>query len=169
MVKHYCILVWRTTVRKEMRTNKKGIEIVKHFEGFRSRPYRCSAGIPTIGYGACYYPDGTRVTMGDRQVSKDQAEELLVYGLRTAEKAVARLVGVPLTVNAFSSLSSFVFNVGSSRFRSSTLRQRLNRKNYAQAAMEFPKWRRGGGVILPGLVRRRSAERELFLLPDNLT
>ena len=169
MVKHYCILVWRTTVRKEMRTNKKGIEIVKHFEGFRSRPYRCSAGIPTIGYGACYYPDGSRVTMHDKPVDKNQAEELLVYGLRTAEKAVARLVGVPLTVNAFSSLSSFVFNVGSSRFRSSTLRQRLNRENYTQAAMEFPKWRRGGGVILPGLVRRRAAERELFLLPDNPT
>lgn len=166
---HNCILVWWATVRKEMRTNKKGIEIVKHFEGFRSRPYRCSAGIPTIGWGSCYRTDGTRVAMDDPQVSKEEAEELLVFGLRTAEKAVARLVGVPLTANAFSSLCSFTFNVGSSRLRSSTLRSRLNRKDYYKASLEFPKWRRGGGVILPGLVRRRVAERELFLLPDDPT
>lgn len=146
-----------------MRCNDEGREIVKFFEGFRAKPYRCSAGVPTIGWGSCYRLDGTRVTMDDEPVSKDEAEELLVFGLRTAENAVARLVGVPLTANAFSSLCSFTFNVGSSRLKSSTLRSRLNRKDYYKASLEFPKWRRGGGKILKGLVARRKREQALFL------
>ena len=147
-----------------MRCNHEGREIVKFFEGFRSRPYRCSAGVPTIGWGSCYRLDGTRVTMGNPPVSKDEAEELLVFGLRTAENAVARLAKpTPLNENQFSSLVSFVYNIGSGNFQSSTLRQKLRRKDYAKAALEFPKWRRANGQILRGLVNRRKREKELFL------
>ena len=147
-----------------MRCNDEGREIVKFFEGFRSKPYRCSAGVPTIGWGSCYRLDGTRVTMGDPSVSKDEAEEFLVFGLRTAENAVARLAKpTPLNENQFSSLVSFVYNIGSGNFQSSTLRQKLRRKDYAKAALEFPKWRRANGQILRGLVNRRKKEKELFL------
>ena len=147
-----------------MRCNDEGREIVKFFEGFRSKPYRCSAGVPTIGWGSCYRLDGTRVTMDDEPVSKDEAEELLVFGLRTAENAVARLAKpAALNENQFSALVSFVYNIGGSRFRSSTLRQRLRREDYAKASAEFPKWRRAAGKILKGLVARRKREQALFL------
>ena len=122
-----------------MRCNDEGREIVKFFEGFRSSVYSCSA-------------------------SKEQAEDLLVFGLRTAENAVARLVKpVALNENQFSSLVSFVYNIGSGNFQSSTLRQRLRRKDYSKAALEFAKWRRANGRILRGLVARRKKEQTLFL------
>ena len=147
-----------------MRCNDEGREIVKFFEGFRSSVYSCSAGVPTIGWGSTYYTDGTRVSPGDPEISKEQAEDLLVFGLRTAENAVARLVKpVALNENQFSSLVSFVYNIGSGNFQSSTLRQRLRRKDYSKAALEFPKWRRANGRILRGLVERRKREKALFL------
>ncbi len=145
-----------------MRINNDGLEIVKKFEGYRSQPYRCSADVPTIGFGSTYNLDGSRVTMDDAEIDRDEADALLRFGLRHAENAVARLVKVPLTVDAFSSLVSFIYNVGSGNFSASTLRSRLNRKEYIGAANEFWKWRRAGGRILKGLVNRRKAEKNLF-------
>ena len=92
-----------------------------------------------------------------------EADELLVREVRHAERQVARLVTVAVTENQFSALSSFTFNVGGGAFQASTLRRRLNRGDIEGAAAEFPRWRYGGGRVLPGLVRRRAAERLLFL------
>ena len=84
------------------------------------------------------------------------------HELARTEYDVSRLINVPLTENQFGALVSFTYNVGSGNLKASTLRQKLNRGDYAGAADEFPKWRRAGGKILRGLVRRRAAERALF-------
>ena len=148
-----------------MKINEKGLEIVKHYEGCSLAVYRCPSGIPTIGYGSCYDPGGNRITMDYQNITTDEAEKFLVYGLRTSENAVARLVTAPLNANQFSSLVSFCYNIGASNFQASTLRMKLNRLDYLGAAGEFWKWRRGGGDgrILKGLVFRRASERQLFL------
>ncbi len=145
-----------------MRCNYEGIDIIRHYEGYYKTPYRCSSGIPTIGFGTCFYPDNTRVTMDDKPISREEASELLVYGLRSAENAVARMVRTSLNLNQFSSLVSLVYNIGSGRFMSSTIRSKLNRQDYTGARNEFWKWRRSNGRIMRGLVLRRRDEAKLF-------
>lgn len=146
-----------------MRINDRGLDLIKSFEGFESHPYQCAAGEWTIGYGSTYELSGERVTEHSVPVGMDYATKLLQAGVGTAERAVTRLINVPLTENQFSALVSFTYNVGSGNLQSSTLRMLLNRKDYEDAADEFPKWRKAGGRILQGLVRRRAAERALFL------
>ena len=145
-----------------MKINEDGLNIIKHYEGWSSTPYLCPAGIPTIGYGSIWDLEGDRVTMEHREISEKEGEILLLRELSHIYKALARLVKVPLTANQYSALCSFCFNVGTGNFQASTLRNRLNRKDYSGAASEFWKWRRGGGRILPGLVRRRKSEEVLF-------
>lgn len=145
-----------------MKTNESGLRLIKRFEGLSLHPYRCPAGIPTLGYGSCYGLDGKRVTMDHRMITPIEADELLVREVRHAERQVARLVTVAVTENQFSALSSFTFNVGGGAFQASTLRRKLNRGDIEGAAAEFPRWRYAAGRVLPGLVRRRTAERGLF-------
>ena len=147
-----------------MKCNDKGLEIIKVFEGYRSRPYRCSANVATIGWGSTFRLDGRPVRMDMEQITEDEAEALLRHGLRHCERSVDKLIKVELNSNEFSSLCSFVYNLGSGRLQSSTLRSKLNRDDREGASNEFPKWRRAGGRILKGLVLRREAERKLFLL-----
>tara|TARA_X000001382_G_scaffold14966_2_gene9619 strand:+ start:2880 stop:3323 length:444 start_codon:yes stop_codon:yes gene_type:complete len=146
-----------------MRINKTGLDLIKTFEGFRSKPYFCSAMVATIGFGSTWSFDGSRVTLSHRSITKDEAEELLLREIRKSEKAVDRLIKVELNENEHSALQSFVYNLGSGRLQSSTLRRKINRGDFEGAADEFPKWRRAGGKILKGLVLRRAAERKLFL------
>jgi lysozyme len=88
---------------------------------------------------------------------------LLVQDVALAEAALFRLVQVPLTQGQVDALVSFIFNLGTARFRASTLRMKLNRREYDAAAREFPKWVFAGGVKLPGLIRRRQEEMAVFL------
>jgi lysozyme len=145
-----------------MKINEEGLAIIKYYEGCSLAVYRCPSGIPTIGYGSTFDLDGNRITMDYQNITIDEAEEFLVYGLRTSENAVARLASAPLNANQFSSLVSFCYNVGGGNFQASTLRMKLNRLDYFGAAGEFWKWRRGGGKILRGLVNRRREEYLLF-------
>ncbi len=147
-----------------MKTNKAGIEIIKHFEGYSSTVYADPIGIPTIGYGSIWDVNGKRLTMDHPPISEEVGEQLLKRELKHVERAIRHLIRVPLTENQFSAISSLAYNIGTSRLSSSTLRAKINREDYQGAADEFPKWRRAGGVILKGLVRRRAAERELFLV-----
>lgn len=140
-----------------MNASDEGIELIKQFEGFRAKAYRCPAGIPTIGYG---HTGG--VSMDD-EIAEDEAESLLESDLKRFERGVSRLVGVPLSQGQFDALVSFTFNLGGGALQRSTLRQKLNRGDYEGAAREFPKWCRAGGVRLAGLLRRRQAEMEMFL------
>jgi lysozyme len=145
-----------------MKTNQKGIELLKEFEGFRANSYLCPANVWTIGYGHTSAAGEPKVYSGQK-ITKKQAEEILKQDLEKFEFVVESSVQVPLTENQFSALVSFVYNIGSSAFKSSTLLRKLNAKDYLGAADEFKRWNKGGGRVLQGLVRRREAERELFL------
>jgi len=145
-----------------MRCNDAGINIIKTFEGFEKRPYKCSAGVTTIGFGTTRI-NGRPVTMDMEPINYEEAEELLRLDLEQSEKTVSKLMRVQLDSNEFSALCSLCYNIGSGNLQSSTLRSKLNRDDRIGAADEFPKWRRAGGRILAGLVRRRAIERELFL------
>lgn len=140
------------------RINEKGLELIKKFEGLRLEPYICSGGKKTVGYG--HTGDLARA---DRRITEIEAEAALRQDLRGAERDVERLVKVPVSDNQFSALVSFVFNLGAGSLSRSTLLRKLNTGDYTGASEEFWKWRRAGGKILKGLVRRRAAEKELFL------
>ena len=146
-----------------MKTSDMGLSLIKSFEGFSARPYLCPAGVPTIGYGATYYPDGRRVTMQDRPVTVAQATDMLRSMLASYEAGVSRYVLVPVTQGQFDALVSFAYNLGLSALKSSTLLRLLNLRDYAGAAAQFLRWNRAGGKVLPGLTRRREAERVMFL------
>ena len=145
-----------------MRCNDEGIAIIKKYEGCSLRCYLDPIGIPTIGYGSIWGLDHNRLVSSHRNITENEAEHLLKRELLTTENAVARLVKSPLTQNQFSAVCCLVYNVGSGKFRSSTIRMKLNRKDFIGASNEFWKWRRAGGKILRGLVRRRAEEKELF-------
>lgn len=139
------------------RINEAGLELIKNSEGLRLSPYLCPAGLLTIGYGHV-------IRNGEviRDLDEEAAELLLQEDVRWAEKAVGTYVKVPLTENQFSALVSFIFNIGCGAFQKSTLLKLLNKSDYDGASKEFAKWNKGGGKVLPGLIVRRSAERELF-------
>ena len=144
------------------RCNASGLAIIETCEGFSATVYRCPANVPTIGYGSTYDYEGVKVTMVHPTITEMEASVLLANEIRHTEKTIRKLVAVPLSENQFSALCSLIYNIGSGNFQRSTLRSRLNRGDYEGASAEFPKWRRGGGKILKGLVTRRAIERELF-------
>lgn len=137
-------------------TNAKGLRLIKEFEGLSLVAYQDAVGVWTIGYGTTrgVYP-GMRITL-------EQAEEFLRRDLQRFESAVNQLVRVPLNADQFSALVSFVYNVGEGAFADSTLLAKLNRGDYDGASDEFLRWVYAGGRVLPGLERRRRAERALF-------
>jgi lysozyme len=135
-----------------------GLALLKRHEGLRLAAYRDPVGILTIGYGHT----GTDVHEG-QTITEERAEDLLRQDVGTAERAVARLVTVPLNDNQRDALASFVFNVGVRAFERSTLLQKLNQGNYSGAADELLRWDKAGGNTLAGLARRRKDERALFL------
>ena len=139
-----------------MKPSQDCIDIVKEFEGFRENAYLCPAGVWTIGYGTT-----KGVTSGDT-VTEQEAEELLMEDLTEASKAVEELVDIPLTQAQYDALVSFVYNVGREAFRQSTLLRLLNSNNTEAAALQFSRWNKANGKVLPGLTRRRLAERQLF-------
>ena len=147
-----------------MQISDEGLEIIKRHEGFRSHPYRDAVGIPTIGYGATYYPvTGRRVTMTDPPLSEPQASALLEAMVDRFAAGIRRYAQVPLTQRQFDALVSWAYNVGLEAARTSTLMRKLNTGDYEGAADELPRWNRAGGRVLRGLTRRRAEERALFL------
>jgi len=104
-----------------MKLNNNGYLLITEFEGYSSKPYLCSAKIPTIGYGNTYYSDGKRVTMLDKEINKQQAFEMFkVIADRFASK-VSNLVKTPLNQNQFNSCVSLAYNIGMANFMNSTL------------------------------------------------
>ena len=146
-----------------MHTSSDGIDLIKGFEGFRAEPYLCPAGIATIGYGSTRYADGDAVTLDDDPITSRDAGVLLLKTLKSYEQGVSEAVSVPLTQGQFDALVSFAYNVGVGKLKGSTLLRKLNAGDYKSAATEFDKWTHGGGQVLPGLVKRRAAEKALFL------
>lgn len=135
-------------------------ELCRHFEGFRSKPYICPAGYPTIGYGTVFKPDGTRVTMNDPPITKQLAEEWLIQELRNNYIAGV-LKASPILIShqeALGAIGDFAYNLGVPRYRASTLRRKINAGDWEAAKDQLMRWTKAGGRELPGLVRRRKAE-----------
>jgi len=142
-----------------METSEKGIALIKRFEGLKLNAYLCSAGVPTIGYGNTYYPNGTKVKLGDT-ISKEQADELLKDILKKFEAIVKRKLKVKVSQNQFDALVSHTYNTGGS----DTLFRLINTGADKQTIKDWIETRyiTANGVKLNGLVRRRKAESDLF-------
>jgi len=147
-----------------MITSKRGIELIERFEGFRSKPYLCSAGVPTIGIGSTRYANGLPVKLTDEPITKIEAYALLAQTITNFEEAINRYVKVPISQNKFDALVSFTYNVGAQALRTSTLLKKLNANDIIGAAHEFDKWSYAGGKKVAGLAQRRQSEKLLFLL-----
>ncbi len=147
-----------------MKTGTNGLNLIKSFEGFVSTPYMPTPeDVPTIGYGTTVYPSGKRVSLKDGPVSESKATEYLANDVRECEQVIGLIVKVALTQNQFDALVSFIYNVGSTAFRKSTLVKLLNGGDYRGAADQLLRWDKQGIKTLAGLTRRREAERKLFL------
>lgn len=166
-----------------MKLSPKGEALMHCYEGFRSKPYLCPAHIWTIGYGHVLYQDQIRLPVirkegytgvirneyplrpeDGRVWTKNEIDELFRADVQTFERGVLRLVpGVSGRQGAFDALVSFAFNAGLGNLQRSQIRMRANRDDWEGAAEAFRAWTKGGGVVLPGLVKRREAEIALFL------
>ena len=145
-----------------MTISKNGIALIKAHEGFRLKAYLCPANVWTIGYGHT----GSDVYMG-KVITEDEAENLLITDLIKFEKAVRNNVHKQLTQNQFDALVSFTFNLGEGNLKKSTLLRKVNQNpNDPSIEIEFKKWVNAAGKRLPGLVKRRAEEAELYFKPS---
>jgi len=139
------------------------INMIKMFEGFRAKPYKCPAGVPTIGYGSTFYSNGKKVTLKDKPITEQDATNLLTTVVTNFSSGVSKLLKIQVTQNQFDALVDFAYNVGIGNLKSSTLLKKVNAKNFSGAALEFIKWNKADGKVLPGLTKRRTAEKDLFI------
>jgi lysozyme len=156
-----------------MKVSQKCIEQIKKDEGVRNKPYQCPALLWTVGVGHVIDPNHAKVPMADRKtlpipagwdrvLSADEIDDILRTDLARFEAGVLRLIKVPLTQGQFDALVSFSFNVGLGNLQNSTLRMKVNRSEFEAAAEQFLVWTKAGGKVLPGLVKRRTHEKEMF-------
>ena len=144
-----------------MRISAEGLALIKKFEGCPQKDgivyaYQDSVGVWTIGFGHT-----KEVNEGDT-CTREEAEDMLATELEEYEGYINDLVDVPLLQNQFDALVAWVYNLGPTNLRESTLLRVLNEENYAQVPSEIKRWNRAGGNVLEGLVRRREAEALLF-------
>ena len=157
-----------------MMLDNKGYLLIAQFEGLRLKPYLCSAGVPTIGYGSTFYPSGRKVTMRDKPITQETAFWMLKQVANMFAKDVDSLVTSNINQNQFNALVSFAFNLGSDidsdnipeGLGDSRLLKRVNANpNDPEIAREFVKWNKAGGRVLDGLTKRRLKEAELYFTP----
>jgi lysozyme len=142
--------------------NEKGEKIVKDSEGCKLKAYLCPARIPTIAWGATRYEDGSKVKLGDT-ITLERAEKLFKTLINEFETDVKKLIKVEVNENQLSALVSFAYNVGIGNLKNSTLLKKVNAGDFQGASKEFDKWVYSNGKKLAGLIRRRQAEKALFL------
>lgn len=141
-----------------MKISQRGIDLIKHFEGLRLDAYRDSVGVLTIGYG---HTVDVRL---DQRITTEEAEKILRDDLEVFMHGVLKAAEpLKLTQGQFDALVSFAFNLGLGSLKSSTLLKKLKAGDAAGASFEFQRWVYAGGKKLPGLVKRREAERALFV------
>lgn len=146
-----------------MKLSNNGYLLITEFEGFSAKPYLCSAKIPTIGYGNTYYPDGKRVTMLDKEITRMQAFEMFKYIADKFASTVSKLVKTPLNQNQFNALVSLAYNIGTGNFASSTLLKKVNiNHNDKTIELEFKKWNKVNKKEVAGLTRRRNYEANIY-------
>jgi len=141
-----------------MKTSQIGVDLIKFFEGFKSKPYLCPANIPTIGYGSTRRANGTRVELTDKHISEKEATELLQSTLITYENIVIKKLKRTVKQNEFDALVCFVYNCGVSQ----TLFEMVNSQNPLLRSWWTSHYITGGGKILKGLIERRKAEAKLY-------
>ena len=145
-------------------TNQTARCLIGHAEGLRLESYQDPGGVWTIGWGTTKI-NGKPVRPG-MVITREQAATYFNHDLAIVEQEVSNLVKVPLTDNQFAALVSFVFNIGASAFKKSTLLKKLNTGDYDGAANEIGRWIFAKGKFFAGLISRREQERDLFLTPD---
>ena len=158
-----------------MKVSAAAIQMIKHHEGVRTKPYRCPALLWTVGVGHVIDPSHTAVKYEerrnlpipdgwDRVLSMGEVDSILAQDLGRFERGVLRLCPAAIDrQGVFDSLVSFSFNVGLGNLQRSGLRMKTNRGDFDEAADEFLKWTKAAGRVLPGLVKRRNDERAMFL------
>lgn len=139
-----------------MNLGYEGTKLLKFFEGCKLTAYQDSVGVWTIGYGH------TKGVLEGMTITQEGAEQLLQTELEEYEGYIEKYVTVPLTQNQFDALVCWVYNLGPTNFKNSTLLKELNSGNYTAAGKEITRWNKAGGKVLAGLVRRREAEAKLF-------
>ena len=158
-----------------MKVSAAAIQMIKHHEGVRTKPYRCPALLWTVGVGHVIDPSHTAVKYEerkslpipagwDRVLSMGEVDSILAQDLGRFERGVLRLCPAAIDrQGVFDSLVSFSFNVGLGNLQRSGLRMKTNRGDFDEAADEFLKWTKAAGRVLPGLVKRRNDEQALYL------
>jgi lysozyme len=169
-------------MKKITKIGKAGLDLIKSFEGLKLKPYLCSAGVPTIGYGNTFYENGKKVSLKDKAITEARAEELLSTSLVMFEQYVDSYCTDKLTQNQFDALVSFCYNTGHAALKASTLLKKVNKNpNDPTIKDEFLKWCKADGTnnakdddndglideagekqTLKGLLRRRTAEAALY-------
>ena len=140
-----------------MNISKEGLSLIKKFEGCELEAYLCPAGVWTIGYG--HTKD---VKEGDK-INKDEADYLLQEEMIEYESYINDFVEVPLNQNQFDALCSWVYNLGPTNLKNSTMLRVLNEEKYADVPQEIKRWNKAGGEVLDGLIKRREAEAKMFV------
>ena len=136
---------------------EKAIDLIKKYEGFNARPYKCPAGVLTIGYGRT-------IDVRPYEITTEEAETIwLDKYVKTIADQILAIVKVELSNNQICALIDFVYNLGIGNFKSSTLLRKINQGDFSAAANELLRWNKAGGIVLKGLENRRIAERMLFL------
>lgn len=143
---------------------RTAVALCKKFEGLYLKPYLCPAGVPTIGYGTVNKLDGTKVTMDDPPIAPEVAELWLIKQLECECLPAAVRYTPALVANeeAMGAIADFIYNLGASRYKTSTLRRRLNEQDWEEAQYEIRRWVRANGRVLRGLQLRRDAEAALL-------
>ena len=148
----------------KMKLTKKGINLIKEFEGLRLTAYRDSVGVWTIGYGNTFYEDGSTVKQGDK-ITQERADSLFRSILDKFADQVCNSLTNPDRVSdaQFSAMVSLAYNIGVGAFKGSTLLRKVN-ANPCDPTIpdEFIRWNKAGGKVLAGLTRRRKAEEDLY-------
>lgn len=146
-----------------MNVSERGIRLIKHHEGIRNRPYRCAAGLWTVGVGHLIGDGKSLPESWNRTFSKEEIDGILKRDLKRFEHGILKMLpNVPLRQHEFDALVSFAFNLGLGSFQRSTIRQALLRGNKKAAMESLIKYCRAGGKILKGLQIRRLDEKALF-------
>lgn len=157
-----------------MKVSAKALEVIRHHEGVRQRPYRCPAKLWTVGVGHVLYPEQGKLKIEERDgfplrpedyrlYSMEEINGILANDLQRFERGVESLIRNSLTQGQFDGLVSFAFNCGLGTLQRSTLRQKVLRGDIQGAAEEFLKYCMAGGKPLKGLQNRRIDERAMFL------
>ena len=146
-----------------MRLNNAGYLLICKFEGLSLTPYLCSAKVATIGYGSTYYPNGKKVTLKDKAITKQEAFDMFKIIADEFAIKVDKLITSKISQNKFNSLVSFAYNCGINNLGISTLLKKVNfNPDDLTIKNEFLKWNKAGGKVVKGLTTRREIESQIY-------